>query len=346
MLFFVDCACCYRKIAEYTPQRKHCWNRLQVHLPRWSPSSFLPVRKWKPVLIEEPYKARRGYATCLKSIAKSESLQPNWCLYVSATLFTAACLFPLACAQFDTNTKFQSMLPWLSDKYISHYNIIALQVLFSSVHSGLAALRSFATRLVGERLYRVGFATFSLPLAAIMIQYFVTHRYDGIILWQIRTLPGIHELVWLLSFLSFYFLYPGTFRLLEIAAIKEPKLRLFGEGIIRVTRHPQLWGQILWCIGHTLWLGSSFSVVTSLCLVSYHFFGAWHGDYRLRLKYGEEWKNAEENTSIVPFVAVFRGKQKLVVSEFLSPAYLVVTIFTLGLYLLHPNMLHLFGHSS
>lgn len=116
--------------------------------------------------------------------------------------------------------------------------------------------------------------------------------------------------------------------------------------IIRVTRHPQLWGQILWCLGHTLWLGSSFSVVTSLCLVSYHFFGSWHGDQRLKKKYGEEWRKLEEQTSIVPFVAVFNGKQKLYASEFFKPAYFVVTAFTICLYILHPNIIHLFGHTS
>lgn len=58
-------------------------------------------------------------------------------------------------------------------------------------------------------------------------------------LWDLRGVPGVHELVWGLSFISFFFLYPSTFNLLEIAAVDEPKVHLYETGIIRVTRHPQ-----------------------------------------------------------------------------------------------------------
>lgn len=33
-----------------------------------------------------------------------------------------------------------------------------------------------------------------------------------------RGVPGVHELVWILSFISFYFLYPSTFNILEVGA--------------------------------------------------------------------------------------------------------------------------------
>ena len=35
---------------------------------------------------------------------------------------------------------------------------------------------------------------------------------------------GVHEFVWIISFISFLFLYPSTFNLLEIAAVEMPKL--------------------------------------------------------------------------------------------------------------------------
>jgi zeta-carotene isomerase len=46
----------------------------------------------------------------------------------------------------------------------------------------------------------------------------------------------VHEFVWILSFLSFYFLYPSTFNLLEIAAVDRPKLHMWATGIMRITR--------------------------------------------------------------------------------------------------------------
>ena len=46
-------------------------------------------------------------------------------------------------------------------------------------------------------------------------------------------------------------------------------------------------GQGLWCLAHTLWIGSSFTAFTSALLMAHHVFGCWHGDVRLRTKYGE-----------------------------------------------------------
>ena len=71
-------------------------------------------------------------------------------------------------------------------------------------------------QLIGARAYRVIFALGSLPLAIVAIVYFINHRYDGTALWDVRGVPGIHELVWSLNFISFYFLYPSTFNILEV----------------------------------------------------------------------------------------------------------------------------------
>lgn len=33
-----------------------------------------------------------------------------------------------------------------------------------------------------------------------------------------RGVPGVHSLVWILNFVSFYFLYPSTFNILEVSS--------------------------------------------------------------------------------------------------------------------------------
>jgi len=48
-------------------------------------------------------------------------------------------------------------------------------------------------------------------------------------------------------------------------------------------------------------------------------------------------------TSIVPFVAMLRGDQKLILKEFIRPAYIGVTLFVLGTYAAHPYILRLVG---
>ncbi|OKH20333.1 hypothetical protein NIES593_19090 [Hydrococcus rivularis NIES-593] len=222
---------------------------------------------------------------------------------------------------------------WLTS---SHWVMLGLLLGFAIAHSGLAALRPWGERKIGARLYRVFFALVSIPLATILIIYFFNHRYDGLILWQVQNVPGISVLVWIMSAISFLFLYPATFNLLEIAAIQKPQVHLYETGIIRITRHPQMVGQVIWCIAHTLWVGTSFTLVTSLGLIAHHLFAVWHGDRRLYQRYGEAFVAVKERTSIIPFLAIFDGRQTLKWQEFLRPAYLGVLGFVLLFWWGHP----------
>ncbi|MBD2165913.1 hypothetical protein H6G04_16065 [Calothrix membranacea FACHB-236] len=230
------------------------------------------------------------------------------------------------------------MMPisWLTP---SHFVILGLQLVFAIAHSGGAALRPVAEKYLGPRLYRILFALVSLPLAVILIIYFFNHRYDGLQLWQVKDVPGVQILVWVLSAISFIFLYPATFNLLEIAAIQKPEVHLYETGIIRISRHPQMVGQIIWCFAHTLWLGTTFTLVTSIGLVLHHLFGVWHGDRRLTQRYGEAFEVVKQRTSIIPFLAIIDGRQSLKLQEFLRPAYLGVAIFVALLWWSHPLLL-------
>ncbi|MEG5170580.1 NnrU family protein [Microcoleus sp. B3-D7] len=221
----------------------------------------------------------------------------------------------------------------------SHFVILGLLLVFAIAHSGLAALRPKGEKLIGPRLYRVLFALVSLPLAVILIVYFFNHRYDGVQLWQVQGLPGVKPAVWILSAISFLFLYPATFNLLEIAAVQKPQVHLYETGIIRITRHPQMVGQVIWCVAHTLWIGTSFTLVTSIGLVLHHLFGVWHGDRRLQARFGESFETIKSRTSIMPFLAILQKRQTLDLLEFLRPSYVGVVIFTGLLWEIHPFLM-------
>lgn len=100
----------------------------------------------------------------------------------------------------------------------SHLVTLCMGIIFPLAHSGLASLRPSAEPIVGPRAWRVLFACVSLPLAYSWIVYFIAHRYDGIIFYDLHTLPAAHAISWLISYLSFFFLYPSTFNLLEVPA--------------------------------------------------------------------------------------------------------------------------------
>ncbi|KVI08276.1 NnrU, partial [Cynara cardunculus var. scolymus] len=186
-----------------------------------------------------------------------------------------------------------------------------LTLIFAVVHSGLASLRDPGEKLIGERAFRVLFAGTSLPLAVSTIVYFINHRYDGAQLWQLQNVPVLHHLLWVTNFVSFFFLYPSTFNLLEVAAVDKPKMHLWE------------------------------TVAASVGLIGHHLFGAWNGDRRLAIRYGEAFEVVKSRTSILPFAAILDGRQKLpkdYYKEFIRLPYLTITGLTLGAYFAHPLM--------
>ena len=212
------------------------------------------------------------------------------------------------------------------DLHHSSVVMAILLVLFAVIHSGGAALRSRAEAVIGARAWRLVFASASIPSAVVVIGWFLVHRYDGVRLWNLQGVPGIIPVIWVGTAISFLFLYPATYNLLEIPAVLKPQVRLYASGIIRISRHPQAVGQILWCLTHALWIGSSFMVVTCLGLIGHHLFAVWHGDRRLKERFGDAFEELRASTSVIPFQAVLDGRQRLELSEFLRPAQLGIAI--------------------
>ncbi|XP_065861565.1 15-cis-zeta-carotene isomerase, chloroplastic [Euphorbia lathyris] len=263
--------------------------------------------------------------------------------WIYFTFILGVVLYVLDVAWIDNSTGFGKLfIQAVSTISESHEAVMLILVfIFATVHSGLASLRDTGEELIGERGYRVLFAGVSLPLAVSTIVYFINHRYDGLQLWQLQNVPLVHQTVWLSNFISFFFLYPSTFNLLEVAAVDKPKLHLWETGIMRITRHPQMVGQVMWCLAHTIWIGNSVAIAASLGLIGHHLFGVWNGDRRLAKRYGDAFEVVKGRTSIVPFAAIFEGRQKLprdYYKEYLRLPYLSITALTLGAYFAHPLM--------
>jgi len=223
----------------------------------------------------------------------------------------------------------------------SHLVTLAFGIIFPIVHSGLATLRPYASKVTGERLWRVIFASCSLPLAYSWIVYFISHAHDGLVLWNGEQIGWLHALAWCTNFASFFFLYPSVFNLKEVAAVEKPKVHLWETGVIRITRHPQMVGQVMWSTAHLSMVGSSFNALTMALLVSHHLFACWNGDRRLLTEHGDNFVQVRERTSIVPFAAIIDGRQTLpsdYYKELIRAPYLLIAAGTLGAYAAHPYM--------
>lgn len=223
----------------------------------------------------------------------------------------------------------------------SHLVTLMFGIIFPIVHSGLASLRPYAEPVVGARTWRVIFAWPSLCLSYSWIIYFISHAHDGVVLWDGESVAVAHAVAWVVNFLSFFFLYPSVFNLKEVAAVEKPQVHLWETGIIRITRHPQMVGQVMWSAAHLAMVGSSFTFLTMFLLVGHHLFACWNGDRRLLAAHGDNFRAVEERTSVIPFKAIFEGRQVLpkdYYKELIRAPYALIAVGTLGAYFAHPYM--------
>lgn len=86
-------------------------------------------------------------------------------------------------------------------------------------------------------------------------------------------------------------------------------------GILRITRHPMMWGIALWAASHILARGDVASVVFFGGFLVLALSGTALIDRRKRATLGADWQRFARVTSIVPFVAIAGGRNQLDLAE-------------------------------
>lgn len=97
------------------------------------------------------------------------------------------------------------------------------------------------------------------------------------------------------------------------------------RGIHRITRHPMLWGFLLWAAMHMVFNPQPANLVFFGAFLLTAAAGTVSIDAKRRRKFGERWRRYEALTSNVPFLAIAQGRNRLAMGE-LSPLMLVVAI--------------------
>jgi uncharacterized membrane protein len=87
------------------------------------------------------------------------------------------------------------------------------------------------------------------------------------------------------------------------------------KGVLRITRHPFLWGVALWAAGHLMVNGDLASLILFGSLLILAVFGTLSIDAKRRRALGETWDAFAQETSAVPFAAIVQGRQKLALGE-------------------------------
>jgi len=87
------------------------------------------------------------------------------------------------------------------------------------------------------------------------------------------------------------------------------------RGIIRVTRHPMMWGFILWAASHILARGEMKATVFFGSFLLLAALGALLIDRRKEKTLGEDWQRFARVTSYFPFLAILQGRNRFDAAE-------------------------------
>jgi uncharacterized membrane protein len=193
------------------------------------------------------------------------------------------------------------------------FNLIAASAYFLLIHFGVSGtrLRDALVARLGESPYRGAFALASLIGLVWMIYGY--RRAPTVGLWG--QLLGLRPLAFVLVFVAFLFVVIGLATPSPTRVGMESKLAEgtdLARGIVRITRHPFLWGVALWALVHLIMNGdlASFILFGSLLLLALG--GTVAIDAKRRRKFGEGWAQFAQTTSSVPFAAVLSGRNSMV----------------------------------
>ena len=198
--------------------------------------------------------------------------------------------------------------------------IIALGA-FIFIHVGLSAtgLRAAAVRTMGEWPYRGAYSITSTVLIVALVWTYGGAQVDpdNIPLWSPP--EGIRHATYVIA---------GLGVTLAIAGLATPGPTLVGfegalnkpepaRGILRVTRHPFLWGVSLWGFGHALANPELAPTLLFLGLAIMVLMGTRSIDRKGRARAG--WDAFAAVTSNVPFAAILQGRNRFAVAEAAIP---------------------------
>ncbi|MBK8533760.1 MAG: NnrU family protein [Candidatus Competibacteraceae bacterium] len=207
-------------------------------------------------------------------------------------------------------------------------------------HLGLssAAVRGWLVQRIGEKGFQGLYALIALLTLGTMIAAYIQASHF-LYLWPPG--PGVRHLPLLMMPVALLLVVGGMMIPNPSAVGMENQLDQPepARGVLRITRHPVMWGVMLWAAVHILANGDLASLLFFGGLLLTALLGSLHLDRRMAAEQGERWRRFTAVTSYVPFAAVLSGRQTVHWTELRRPAVWGLGAF-IGLLLLHP---YLFG---
>ncbi|MEK7246801.1 MAG: NnrU family protein [Pseudomonadota bacterium] len=191
--------------------------------------------------------------------------------------------------------------------------LAAATAAFVASHIALSAapLRGQVVARIGEWPFRIIYSTVSLALFGWMIAAFAAApRLD---LW---TPPSaLRLLAAAIVLIAFVLVVAGVTAPNPTAVGQERAMTAPPGGILAVTRHPMMWGILLWGIAHLLASGDARGIIVFAGMIVLAAAGMAHLDIRKKAAMGAAWEAFAARTSVWPFAAITAGRARLNIAE-------------------------------
>lgn len=191
-------------------------------------------------------------------------------------------------------------------------DLIAASAFFVLIHFGVSGtrLRDALTARFGESPYRGAFWLASI-LGIVWMIYAYRHA-PTVPLWG--PFLGFRPAADVLVFIALFFVVTGIATPSPTVAGKESTLAQgpnIARGMIRITRHPFLCGVALWALTHLLVNGDLASLILFGSLLVLALGGPLSIDAKRKRKFGTQWTQFANVTSVIPFAAIASGRNRL-----------------------------------
>ncbi len=185
--------------------------------------------------------------------------------------------------------------------------VLATVAFLATHYVSSTPLRSGLVGLLGDNAYLGVYTAVSLAMLGWMIWAYAKAPFERLWVgdefkaWTVALMP-----------LSCVFFACGLLTKNPSAVRQESALRSLGEaqGILRITRHPVMWGIALWALLHVSVRGDAASLIFFGSLAFLAVSGTLLIDARKDRMIGVDWQRFAASTSNLPFAAIVEGRNR------------------------------------
>jgi uncharacterized membrane protein len=197
-------------------------------------------------------------------------------------------------------------------------------------------VRTFFIRRVGNLGFKGIYSLVALATFIPLCYFYFNHKHAGYLLYssgKFMQLPAQ-----LLMLAAFIILLQGLVSANPMTTQAElsGRFKSSGQGIQRITRHPQNVSFGLFGLAHLLVNPYMGDWIFFGGFIVYGIVSAMHQDRRLLATGSVQVKDFLADTSAIPFAAIIRGKQRFGLDEYYPPALVASIVLFILLQLLHP----------